>query len=126
MKRLTNYVVLGKMNNEFPKDYTFSTDGLIYKKLGELEDIEEELGIDLVILFKALKNGFWAKSSTKITFCKEDKKHTVFIRHLGYDVEICCEESENTIDSKCKLYLERSTKDYGKTWALTKEELEYD
>ena len=26
-------------------------------KLGQLEDIEEELGIDLITLFKALKNG---------------------------------------------------------------------
>lgn len=30
------------------------------QKLGELEDIEEELGIDLVILLKAVKNGVFA------------------------------------------------------------------
>ena len=28
---------------------------LIYNKLGQLEDFEEELGIDLITLFKALK-----------------------------------------------------------------------
>ena len=28
-----------------------------YAKLADLEDIEEELGIDLITLFKALKNG---------------------------------------------------------------------
>ena len=27
--------------------------------IGELEDIEEELGIDLITLFKALKKGIW-------------------------------------------------------------------
>ena len=34
----------------------------IYKainKLGQLEDIEEELGIDLITLYKALKNGIY-------------------------------------------------------------------
>ena len=28
-------------------------------KLGQVEDIEEELGVDLVIILKALKNGAW-------------------------------------------------------------------
>ena len=37
------------------------------KKLGQLEDIEEELGIDLVTLFKALRNGFYHLDS-----CYED------------------------------------------------------
>lgn len=122
MKRLTK-----KQDNSYVFiNGEFHNIGEHINKLGQLEDIEEELGIDLVTLFKALKNGFWAESSTKITFCKEDEEHTVFIRHLGYDVEICCEESENAIDGKCKMYLERSTKDYGKTWALTREELEND
>ena len=35
---------------------------LIYSKLKSLEDIEEELGIDLITLFKALKNGIYIKS----------------------------------------------------------------
>lgn len=30
-----------------------------YAKLADLEDIEEELGIDLITLFKALKNGVY-------------------------------------------------------------------
>ena len=35
-------------------------------KLSQLEDIEEELGIDLVTLFKALKNDFYFKYKNKI------------------------------------------------------------
>ena len=31
-------------------------------KLGQLEDIEEELGIDLFVLFRALKNGIYVKN----------------------------------------------------------------
>ena len=34
---------------------------LIYLKLKSLEDIEEELGIELITLFKALKDGFYIK-----------------------------------------------------------------
>ena len=30
-----------------------------YAKLADLEDIEDELGIDLITLFKALKNGIY-------------------------------------------------------------------
>ena len=78
-------------------------------KLGQLEDIEEELGIDLITLFKALKNGVYYK-----------------YKPYGYDYKI----------SKCRkcvltgnrtLIVDRHTYkylcDYGKTWALTKEEL---
>ena len=36
-------------------------------KLGQLEDFEEELGIDLATLFKALRNGFYHLDS-----CYED------------------------------------------------------
>lgn len=94
-----------------------------YAKLADLEDIEEELGIDLITLFKALKNGVYTKSNNGIKFWKEDDKHIVFVRDLKYDIEICCEECENAIGAVPTMFLERSTKDYGKTWALTEEEL---
>lgn len=32
------------------------------QKLGQLEDIEEELGIDLITLFKALQNDIWLEN----------------------------------------------------------------
>ena len=94
------------------------------KKLEAIKDLESKLGIDLITLFKALKNGFYTKSNNGIKFWKEDDKHFVYVRDLKYDIEICCEECENAIGAVPTMFLERSTKDYGKTWALTKEELE--
>ena len=108
----------------FFKNQVLAIDGKAIDKLGKLEDIEEELGIDVITLFKALKNGFYTKSNNGIKFWKEDDKHFVYVRDLKYDIEICCEECENVIGAVPTMFLERSTKDYGKTWALTKEELE--
>ena len=69
-------------------------------KLGQLEDTEDELGVDLLTLFKALKNGIYGKVGNKI-------EH-ILAPHLSwYNREI---------------YIFK-IKDYGKTWALTKEEL---
>ncbi|MCR4661654.1 MAG: hypothetical protein K5765_06635 [Clostridia bacterium] len=74
-------------------------------KLGQLEDIEDELGIDLITLFKALKNGFYTKN----------------VHYTGYGMGV-------SIIQKCLWNEEWQDdvyyfKDYGKTWALTKEEL---
>ena len=81
----------------------------MYNKLGQLEDIEEELGIDLITLFKALKNGIWIQDlmslgiqSVSIHYSKEEG---IYLYNYFF---------ENCYDFK----------DYGKTWALTKEELE--
>ena len=92
--------------------------------VGKLEDLEEELGCPLEVVFKALKGGFYTVSNSRLQLFKECDNRTVFIRHLGYDIEICCEQSKNEIHSRCEIYLERSTKDYKKTWWLkeTKEE----
>lgn len=70
-------------------------------KLGQLEDIEEELGIDLITFFKALKNGIYGRVGDKI-------EHI-----LAPNFSFCYR----------KMYIYKLT-DYGKTWALTKEELE--
>ena len=38
----------------------------LYDKLGQLEDIEDDLGIDLVTLFKALTQGiYWIEKEDK-------------------------------------------------------------
>ena len=113
-----------RLEGVFFKNQVLAIDGEPITKLGQLEDIEEELGIDLITLFKALKNGFYTKSNNGIKFWKEDDKHFVYVRDLKYDIEICCEECENVIGAVPTMFLERSTKDYGKTWALSREELE--
>lgn len=81
-------------------------------KLGQLEDIEDELGIDLITLFKALRNGVYYKlnlgQAEKVDDvslnCCVSTGYFIHFEYLNYD--ICLD-----------------TKDYGKTWALTKEEL---
>lgn len=82
-------------------------------KLGQLEDIEEELGIDLITLFKALKNGIKAKW---------EQNEIVEITILG--------GCQLWLNKKCFQLVDYNGKewsyyfkDYGKTWALTKEEL---
>ena len=75
----------------------------IFNKLHDLENIEEELGIDLVILLKALKNGIYVKDNDLLTFpCLSVKGKMLFTMPTMRMFEL---------------------KDYGKTWALTKEEL---
>ena len=81
-------------------------------KLGQLEDIEDELGIDLIIFFKITK----CKEIVELSGTLADG---VFITHpdscLSIDIHGKCVR-----DGKQKFLF----KDYGKTWALTKEELE--
>ena len=91
-------------------------------KLGQLEDIEDELGIDLITLFKALKQGFAYK------FVQNDYNELYkkgFVKRLiisalfkyGEDYRLTLYDTL-TCEPYC-VFL----KDYGKTWALTKEEL---
>ena len=77
----------------------------LWQKLGQLEDIEEELGIDLITLFKALKNGIYTLGNNDI--------EPVVLR-MFYEEPMLVFETDTT-----EVYL----KGYGKTWALTKEEL---
>lgn len=86
-------------------------------KLRKLEDIEDELGIDLITLFKAL-----------------DLKQPIFVK----DFQGVCEFDDTIVSSRFitngkqlalvddfggeSMYL--NLNEYGKTWALTKEELE--
>ena len=78
----------------------------IRNKLFELENIEEELGIDLITLFKALKKGVYYRNTQK------EINHAKNIRlSFAYKTLV--------VDYRTYKYL----CDYGKTWALTKEEL---
>ena len=94
----------------------------IYCKLQYLEDIEEELGIDLLTLFKALKNGIYLKFGSEKNIGVYYEHTAILPRHFdkdykGYFIDLQLELSINF-----NFYF----KDYGKTWALTKEELEED
>lgn len=117
---------LTKKNNAFSCGYEATEELVkqqnaspIIEKLGKLEDIEEELGIDLETLFTALRKGVFAsmygeevKKGTEIIFIKPKKVELwlldkCFKYWWGYPCDV-------------SVY---HFKDYGKTWALTKEEL---
>ena len=81
-------------------------------KLAQLEDIEEELGIDLITLFKAFQNTIYVKwDNEKIPH--KDKVEEIYFADFD---EMCF------MLSKTREAI--SVRDYGKHWALTKEELE--
>lgn len=78
-----------------------------YSKLVKIEDIEEELGIELVTLFKALDEGFYDRNGRyvdAVLYCGLSGWYLCDIRNLLGD----------------RYFL----KDYGVTWALKKSELE--
>ena len=87
------------------------TNDIIYNKLGKLEDLEEELGIDILTLFRALKEGIFIQSMWD--------NHEI-IKEVNVDLEYSSGEYKICPDMQIK----RKVKDYGKTWALTREELE--
>ena len=82
---------------------------LVYE-LGVLEDLEEELGINLIILFKALKQ--------KYVFHEENLKIELLGLHIKSE-ELCLYGFVE--DTTHAVYLR--LKDYGKTWTITKEKL---
>ena len=92
--------------------------------------IEEEIGIDFITLFKAMKDGFYIKYNDKIVHIFPDKHITINFWYKAINVFI---PPKFFIDCKKGAdYLSKTIdeeywfKDYGETWALTREELEDD
>ena len=85
------------------------------EKLFALENIEEELGIDLITLFKAQTNGIWYLDFNGYN---ENGKSTHISRKQEHDIYI--DFKQKALVGK---WISYDFKDYGKTWALTKEEL---
>ena len=79
-------------------------------KLGVLEDLEEEIGIDFITLSKILKQRF--------VYDKDQVKVELLGLHIKSD-ELCLYGFvEDTMQA---VYLR--LKDYGKTWTMAKEKL---
>ena len=118
MERLTRRVIPTSYQCSRPAD-KFEGNELIRanQKLGKLEDIEEELGIPLEVLFKALKEGIYCLR-------KEEERNYIYfyenIKLLIYDGNWMLRVYDEDYDEPFVRYL----KDYRKTWSLTKEELE--
>ena len=100
------------------------SDQMCVDKLGTLEDIEEELGIDLITLFKALRNGIWTNQEQWYGDEKQGKIRFFQVRLLLEENAIGC--IYNSMWKGEEVIRTLYFKDYGKTWALTKEELEND
>ena len=127
MNRLNEKVYCGydASDRKLKNDYTDEEIFKALQKLGRLEDIEEEIGIDLVTLFKTLKGKIYSLHPKTQKICLIilpifyycGKQWMIGCRSMEWDDE------ENSCDSwDCYL------KDYGKTWSLdkidlTKEEL---
>ena len=123
MKRLTKQDIIQAFENK-----TFILPRLTGKQLAcqmanellEYKTIEEELGIDLPTLFKA-RNGFYAydEEYDKVIFYNDDLWINIESEMLGGSKLMRAEDNIHFIShSQCDF------KDYDKTWALTKEELE--
>jgi hypothetical protein len=78
-------------------------------KLEQLEDIEKELGVSLITLLKAQTDGFYVKTACGI--------FSVLLSEWKFNL---IKKEVHRIQFSDHYYF----KDYGKTWALTKEELE--
>lgn len=113
MNRTTEkYTHYEEYMSNVPEKAHHAINAAIYEELYKLEDIEEELGISLIKLFKALK-GIWVKSTNGDVY------------YVG-NPYLCFSENE-----KRELELQfrvgdtwYKIKDYRKTWALSREELE--
>ena len=116
-----------KMNRLTKKDnrtklgwYANRIEERVYFKLFQLENLEEELGFDLIPLLTALTNGY--------VFWKDDN----FIYKVQINSITNCCLKVNTwyyanYNKNGKRYGDEFSidfKDYGKTWALSREDLE--
>lgn len=115
MERLTRKDRRTLSGYHIPTDYS-NYHEKEFIKLGKLEDLEEELGIDLITLFNALKGRIYAEAYHYKT---EEKSIIDFEepRLIYYD-EWCLTGTCGTF-SYCV-----ALKDYGKTWSLRREDLE--
>lgn len=85
------------------------------QKLGQYEDLEEELGIDLLTLFKALKDGIYVELRD---FIKHVSIKDLSLKFFG---ERWCLGFYHSLNGGT-FYV--NLKDYGKTWALSRNDLE--
>lgn len=91
--------------------------GDIYKKLYELENIEEEFGIDIVKAVKLCKQ----VNSKKIVYTKQRWGIEALKILDELDVELF---NHRLYVSARGMYVSLDLHEYGKDWALTREELE--
>lgn len=114
MNRLTKYLPnIGSMIPYRLKDEELSTKLDSIHKLGILEDIEEELGGELEIIFSALKNGVYY-------FASDGQLIHDYVWLVNNYIAV---GTPDKMSFSFKTFLENKTllfADYGKTWAVNK------
>lgn len=88
-----------------------------YKKLYELENIEEEIGIELTTLFKALKYGIYYYTS------KKQLTHD-YVWLFNNHIRVCGHNRLSYSFLTCFQKQILSFEDYGETWSIYSENLE--
>ena len=91
----------------------------IYCKLQELEDLEEEIGIDLIKAVKLCEQ----VNRNKVVYIKKDGDIDTINLLDELDIEFF---NHRLYVNTCVMRVSLDLYNYGKTWALTKEELEED
>ena len=133
MNRLTNKYI--NWYNDFVfslRNRLITTDEIndsIYNRLKLLEDLEEEIGMSLLLLFRILKHGCIIYKYKPFCASKQFIIESCIINGLFYEsgqygLEIYNEEDD--IDEEYNNFKYAYIKDYGITWAIKKEELEND
>ena len=95
----------------------------IYKKLKCLEDIEEKLGMNLLTLFKILKRGQIIYKTRSLYHHNKIILESRKIDGLYYNGSYYILKIHNNFEDDNDDYDVVYVKDYGVTWAITKEEL---
>ena len=101
----------------------------IYNRLKLLEDLEEDIGMSLLTLFRILKRGRIIHKYKPFCVIKQIILESSIINGLFYEsgqygLEVYNEEDD--IDEEYNDFKYVYIKDYGITWALTRKELEND
>ena len=122
MNRLTNKRLTDATKNGYfieikkEENIKFPSVEQLYEKLARYEDVEEECGIDLVTLFDIYNK----LCEQKFIYVKIGNE----IKCVYYDYYVIDFKNKEIIGMEYEPMSFYPFKDYGKTWALTKEELE--
>ena len=112
-----------KMNDYMWKDNSYNHSRLGIDKLGQLENVEEEMGVDLVKLLSAKE--IWVKTTD---IDKKKKEYINVIKsYKDTDYTFAIQPESGIIYFYGKkdgiIYHYLMLKKYGKTWAFSEEEL---
>ena len=107
-KNVDSYVLSKK------EDFTENIYGAV-QKLGKFEDLEEEIGCPLDVVFKVLKNGFYDENGNW---------YNDYDFNLKYDWLLSNPNDKYLIFDVPKTYFAFKLKDYKKTWWLKKDRSE--